>query len=61
MKIGDIVLVPCQIIDMGTLAYTGSPVLDLLPIEQSTGKHYTSNVVHVFSVLESDVILKEEG
>jgi hypothetical protein len=36
-------------------------VLDLLPIEQSTGKHYTSNVVHVFSVLESDIVLANNG
>ena len=59
MKIGDIVLVPCQIIDTGTLAYTGNLVLDLAPIEKSSGKPYAHNVVRRFSVCSHDVILKE--
>ena len=55
MEVGDIVMVPCQIVGISRLAYTKSVVLDLLPIERSSGKHYEKGVVNMFSVLASDV------
>ena len=60
MNIGDTVLVPCQVISVGTLAYTGNLVLDLAPIEKSSGKPYAHNVVRRFSVCSHDVVLREE-
>jgi hypothetical protein len=61
MEIGDIVMVPCQIIGRSKLAYTKSVVLDLLPIERSSGKHYEKKVVNMFSVLASDVDVLDKG
>lgn len=61
MDVGDIVLVPCQIMNISQLAYTKSVVLDLLPIERSSGKHYSKDVVNMFSVLKQDVIVLDKG
>lgn len=61
MEVGGVVMVPCQIIGISKLAYTKSVVLDLLPIERSSGKHYERKVVNMFSVLASDVDRKEKN
>lgn len=61
MEIGDIVMVPCQITGISKLAYTKSVVLDLLPIERSSGEPYEKGVVNMFSVLASDVDRKEKN
>lgn len=61
MEVGDIVMVPCQIIGRSKLSYTKSVVLDLLPIERSSGKHYEKGVVNMFSVLGTDVDKAEKN
>ena len=61
MEVGGVVMVPCQIIGISKLAYTKSVVLDLLPIERSSGKHYSKDVVNMFSVLKQDVIELDKG
>ena len=61
MEVGDIVMVPCQIVNIDLLPYTKRVVLDLLPIERSSGKHYEKGVVNVFSVLAADVDRKEKN
>lgn len=61
MKVGDIVMVPCQIVGISTLAYSKSMVLDLAPIEHSSGKPYGDSVVKVFAVLAEDVDVLDKG
>jgi len=61
MKIGDIVMVPCQIVDIGTLPYSKMGAVVLSPIERSSGKPYDNNVVQVFSVLADDVYVLDKG
>ena len=61
MDVGDIVMVPCQIVNIDLLPYTKRVVLDLLPIERSSGKHYEEGVVNGFSVLAADVDVLDKG
>jgi hypothetical protein len=60
MKIGDIVLVPCQVVGTGTFAYSGNLALDLVPIEKGSGEPYAPYLLRPFTVYADDVILKEE-
>jgi hypothetical protein len=59
-KIGDIVLVPCEVVGIGQLVYTQETVLDLAPVEASSGERYANNVVRCFSVLAKDVVEQKE-
>ena len=61
MEIGDIVMVPCQVVGKHSLAYVDNIALDLLPVEYSSGEPYSKDVVNMFSVLKQDVIELGKG
>lgn len=52
IEIGQLVLVPCRVVGIGQFAYTESVVLDLSPVDSSSGAPYNK----VFTVYVDDVI-----
>jgi hypothetical protein len=55
MKVGDIVMVPCRVIGTSSMAYSEEKVVDLQPLEFTSGQPYCSSVIRPFTVYARDV------
>lgn len=59
-NVGDIVYVPCKVVGIGVMAFTGEQVVDLVPIEHRSGEIY--GIVKPFSIYgESAMTYKDFG
>lgn len=62
MKIGDLVYLPCRIVGMGNMAYTGEAIVDLIPeryTSTTTRIDSASYPIKTISVFAKDVKQKE--
>lgn len=56
IQIGDVVLVPCRVVGKCLRAYSVDRyIIDVRPIESTSGETYAQHVIPMFSVGESDV------
>lgn len=56
IQIGDVVLVPCRVVGKCLRVFsTDHYIIDVRPIESTSGEPYAQHVIPMFSVDESDV------
>lgn len=56
IEVGDIVLVPCRVVGKCLRAYSNDNyIIDVRPIEHTSGETYCESVIKTFSVDQGDI------